>query len=178
MSSSLTPLTPKQSRFVEEYLLDLNATQAAIRAGYSKKTAKTIAAQNLAKLPIRRAIAAAKRERSENTKIDAEWVLQQAVELHQRCMQELKPALHPKTRKQIKDDDGHAIYTFNAAAANRALEIIGKHVEVSAFKDRFEVTNGPTLAELIQAGRNRAWQAKNEPEAGALEAPSIGGGNE
>ena len=54
--SMITTLTPKQQCFVEEYLVDLNATQAAIRAGYSKKTAKTIAAQNLAKLPIRRAL--------------------------------------------------------------------------------------------------------------------------
>ena len=42
-------LTPKQRRFVNEYLIDLNATQAAIRAGYSKKTAQQIGAENLSK---------------------------------------------------------------------------------------------------------------------------------
>ena len=46
-------LTAKQQRFCDEYLIDLNATQAAIRAGYSKKTAKDIAAQNLSKLNIK-----------------------------------------------------------------------------------------------------------------------------
>ncbi len=46
-------LTPKQQRFCDEYLIDLNATQAAIRAGYSKKTAKEIGTQNLTKLHIR-----------------------------------------------------------------------------------------------------------------------------
>ena len=40
-------LTPKQARFVEEYLVDLNATQSAIRAGYSKKTARQTGAENL-----------------------------------------------------------------------------------------------------------------------------------
>ena len=45
-------LTEKQKRFCDEYLIDLNATQAAIRAGYSKKTAKQIAQQNLTKLDI------------------------------------------------------------------------------------------------------------------------------
>lgn len=45
-------LTEKQKRFCDEYLVDLNATQAAIRAGYSKKTAKQIAQQNLTKLDI------------------------------------------------------------------------------------------------------------------------------
>lgn len=49
-------LTPKQSAFVDEYLVDLNATQAAIRAGYSEKTAKDIGYQNLAKLYIVEAI--------------------------------------------------------------------------------------------------------------------------
>ncbi len=49
-------LTPKQQRFVEEYLIDLNATQAAIRAGYSEKTANEIGAENLAKPSIAKAI--------------------------------------------------------------------------------------------------------------------------
>ncbi|MFA5753528.1 MAG: terminase small subunit, partial [Bacteroidales bacterium] len=42
-------LTPKQKRFVDEYLIDLNATQAAIRAGYSERTARIIGAENLIK---------------------------------------------------------------------------------------------------------------------------------
>lgn len=50
-------LSPKQQRFVEEYLIDLNATQAAIRAGYSAHTANRIGSQNLSKLVIQDAIA-------------------------------------------------------------------------------------------------------------------------
>lgn len=50
-------MTPKQQRFVEEYLIDLNATQAAIRAGYSQKTAQQIGAENLTKPVIADAIA-------------------------------------------------------------------------------------------------------------------------
>ena len=49
-------LTDKQKRFVDEYLIDLNATAAAIRAGYSRKTANRIGQQNLSKLDIRSAI--------------------------------------------------------------------------------------------------------------------------
>ena len=52
----MAKLTEKQQRFVDEYLIDLNATQAAIRAGYSVKTAKDIGCQNLAKLNIQQAI--------------------------------------------------------------------------------------------------------------------------
>ena len=65
-------LNAKQERFVEEYLVDLNATQAAIRAGYSEKTARIIAAQHLAKLNIQKRISELIAERSERTKITAD----------------------------------------------------------------------------------------------------------
>ena len=55
-----TNLTPKQQRFVEEYLIDLNATQAAIRAGYSKHTAHSIGHENLSKPEIVAALAEAR----------------------------------------------------------------------------------------------------------------------
>ena len=97
-------LTAKQRRFVEGYLIDLNATQAAIRAGYSEKTAGQVGFENLKKPQIAAAVSKAKRERSEVTKIDAEWVLKQAVEVHRRAMQEVKPIRNPKTGKQLYDD--------------------------------------------------------------------------
>lgn len=156
----MSSLSPKQQLFIDEYLIDLNATQAAIRAGYSAKTAKQQASRLLTNVNITAAVAKAKQERSEVTKIDAEWVLKQAVSLYGRCMQEIKPAKNPKTGKQIYDDKGNALFTFNAAAANRALELIGKHVEVAAFKDRLEVTKELSLIERIQAGRNRACRAR------------------
>ncbi len=155
-------LTPKQQRFIDEYLIDLNATQSAIRAGYSPRTARAIACENLAKPDIQEAIARAKRDRSEATKIDAEWVLKQAVELHRRCMQEIKPALHPKSRRQLKDDSGNLLFTFNAAAANRALELVGKHVDIGAFRDRLEVSGGISLVERLQRGRDRVRMTRIE----------------
>jgi phage terminase small subunit len=69
-------LTEKQKRFVAEYLIDLNATQAAIRAGYSPKTAKEIGAQNLTKLNIQNAIEAAQNKREQRTEITQDMVLQ------------------------------------------------------------------------------------------------------
>jgi phage terminase small subunit len=153
---STKTLNPKQQRFVDEYLVDLNATQAAIRAGYSRNSARQIGDENLSKPDIAAAVAMAKKERSERTEIDADWVLQQAVEVHRRCMQEVKPVRNPKTGKQLSDDGGNALFTFNAAAASRALELIGKHVEVAAFKDRLEVSNGLSLIDRINQGRNRA----------------------
>jgi phage terminase small subunit len=71
----LHKLTAKQAKFIEEYLVDLNATQAAIRAGYSMKTAKDIACENLAKPNIASAIACAQDELSQRTKITIDCVL-------------------------------------------------------------------------------------------------------
>ena len=73
----MADLTPKQARFVEEYLIDLNATQAAIRAGYSEKTAKEQGCQLLTKLNIAEAIAEAQAERSERTGITQDMVLRE-----------------------------------------------------------------------------------------------------
>lgn len=148
-------LSPKQMRFVEEYLVDLNATQAAIRAGYSQKTARQIGSENLAKPDIQHAIAELQADRSARLQVDADWVLQQAINLFQRCMQEVRPAKHPKTGRQFTDDEGNSLFTFNASAANRALELIGKHVGVGAFKDRLEVEHQMNLVERLQAGRAR-----------------------
>lgn len=69
-------LTPKQARFVEEYLIDLNATQAAIRAGYSEATARHIGSENLAKPDIQEAIQEAQQRRSERNELTQDWVLQ------------------------------------------------------------------------------------------------------
>ena len=77
----MAKLTPKQQRFVDEYLIDLNATQAAIRAGYSPKTAQQIGAENLSKPVIAEAIEAAQLERSERTKITADSVLQELAKI-------------------------------------------------------------------------------------------------
>ena len=146
-------LTAKQQRFVDEFMIDLNATQAAVRAGYSRNCAGQIGDENLKKPQIAAAVAEAKRERSEATKIDAEWVLRQAVELYKRVTQEIRPVLNPKTRRQLKTEAGEPIFTFNAAAANRSLELIGKHVEIGAWKERIEVSSELSLVDRINRGR-------------------------
>ncbi|MFN3856552.1 MAG: terminase small subunit [Caulobacter sp.] len=70
-------LTAKEARFCEEYLVDLNGTQAAIRAGYSRRTATSIASENLRKPHIADHIATLKAERSERTRITTDRVVQE-----------------------------------------------------------------------------------------------------
>lgn len=71
----MAKLTDKQARFCEEYIVDLNATQAALRAGYCAKTVNPQGSQNLAKLSIQNEISRLKAERSERTNIKADDVV-------------------------------------------------------------------------------------------------------
>jgi len=74
-------LTDKQEQFCQEYLIDFNATRAAIRAGYSEKTAKDIACENLAKPYLKERITKLKQERIIRTQITQDRVLQEYASL-------------------------------------------------------------------------------------------------
>ena len=74
-------LTEKQKKFINEYLIDLNGTQAAIRAGYSSKTANRIAAENLARPVIQKALSLRIRDREKRTEITQDRVLQEYARL-------------------------------------------------------------------------------------------------
>lgn len=77
----LSKLTEKQKRFCEEYLIDFNATQAALRAGYSPKTAYSIGDENLRKPEIQSEIQTLIRKRSERTGINADSVIKELVKI-------------------------------------------------------------------------------------------------
>ena len=121
-------LTPKQARFVEEYLVDLNATAAAIRAGYSRNRASEIGWQLLQKTTILQAVQAAQAERSARTQITQDYVISNLREIVERCMQ--RAPVRNMYGEQVHDDDGNALWTFNARDANKALELLGKHLDM------------------------------------------------
>lgn len=159
-------MTPKQQRFVDEYLVDLNASAAARRAGYSARVANRIGFENLSKPVIASAIAIAKVSRSERTKIDADWVL--------RTLAEEKAA----DLAALFEDDGSmkrvgdwpevfrrglvvGVESFEEYAGSgmdrvatgmvrkikltdrvKHLALIGKHVDVQAFREQRALT-GP-----------------------------------
>lgn len=126
-------LTDKQEAFCREYIIDFNATQAAIRAGYSENSARSVGSENLTKPDIQDFLAKLIQERNERTKIDADYVLKQAVKLHERCMQEIKPKI--VGGEQMEDEEGNKVFIFDASGAAKSLELIGKHVNVNAFKE-------------------------------------------
>ena len=129
----MAKLTDKQELFAREYLKDLNATQAAIRAGYSENTARKIGSENLTKPDIQDFIAELNRERLERVQIDADYVLRQAVKLHERCMQEIEP-ITDRRGEEVKDEQGRTIFGFDAKGAAAALKLVGEHITVQAFK--------------------------------------------
>ncbi|MGG2139985.1 terminase small subunit [Symbiopectobacterium sp. RP] len=129
----MAKLTDKQELFAREYLKDLNATQAAIRAGYSEKTARKIGSENLSKPDLTERIAELNSERMQRVQIDADYVLRQAVKLHERCMQEVEP-ITDRRGEEVKDDQGRTIYHFDAKGAAAALKLVGEHITVQAFK--------------------------------------------
>lgn len=103
MGRGSTGLTDKQMRFVTEYLVDSNATQAAIRAGYSAKTSYSIGEENLRKPEIQAAIKVRQQIIAEETETEAEWV-----------------------RRRLKEEaDDHTEFATHAGRI-RALELIGK----------------------------------------------------
>lgn len=133
-------LTPKQKRFVEEYLIDLNATQAAIRAGYSAKTAAVIAAENLIKPNIAKAIQEAMNKRSKNTEITSEYVLKTIQDTIERCAQN-QPVLDGQGKPVFvttPEGDIAPAYKFDAQAVLKGAELLGKHLKL--FTDKTEVT--------------------------------------
>jgi len=81
MTANKKGLSEKQAKFIDEYLIDLNATQAALRAGYSKKTAYAIGYENLRKPQIQEAIEARRKELREETQISQARVLQEEARL-------------------------------------------------------------------------------------------------
>lgn len=157
-------LTPKQQRFVDEYLIDLNGTQAAIRAGYSEKTATEIASENLTKPNVIAAVQSAQTARSKRTQVDADWVLERLETEAKADLADiyndngtLKPVKDwpliwrqgliagVETAQEFEEVDGKKVpaglvHKVKISDRIKRVELIGKHMAVAAFVERHEHT--------------------------------------
>lgn len=165
-------LTDKQQRFVEEYLVDLNATQAAVRAGYSAKTANEQGARLLANVSVKNAI----RERQEvlkmKTEITQEWVVERYRRIVEGCDKRLffnddgsvKPPSQWSAEMglavagfevQELGDEGLAVSVskLRFQDAKAALDSLARHLGM--FKDKVEVSVDESLAERLARAKER-----------------------
>ena len=175
-------LTAKQQRFVEEYLVDLNATQAAIRAGYSADTAKQQGSRLLTNVDVQEAIAAAMAERARRTEIKADDVLAELAKIgfsnmldymragpdgdpyldFSRLTRDQAAALAEVTVEDFVDgrgDDARQVkrIKFKLADKRAALVDIGKHLGMFVQRHEHTGKNGEPIEHRVKLkGRDLA----------------------
>jgi len=113
-------LTAKRVRFCEEYAIDMNGAKAAIRAGYSAKTARTQASDLLTLPNVKKHIEELQSKIAKKCEISVEWVIEKQVKVIARCMQE----------EEVLDKDGNKTgdFTFDSSGANTGLKTLAKHL--------------------------------------------------
>lgn len=165
-------LTPKQQRFVEEYLVDLNATQAAIRAGYSARTAEWIGPQLLGKTHVAEAVRAGRESLSKRTEITQERVLQEYARLAFMDPRKLFDGTGaPRPIHELDDDTAAAIVgldvvqvgnaevgvgdvlKYKLADKKGALDSVARHLGM--FNDKLDLKVTDALAERLARARAR-----------------------
>ncbi|MEZ1840297.1 terminase small subunit [Pseudomonas putida] len=149
-------MTVKRHRFVAEYLVDLNATQAAIRAGYAKKGAKDQAYQLMQLPEVAQAIEQAMGERNKRLQVDADYVLQRLTEIDQLDLADIFdvdgklmpirqwPLIWRQMVKEVDMKTGKVKFHDKL----RALELIGKHVNVNAFREQVNHTGDLNFTDM------------------------------
>jgi len=150
----MAKLTKKQQLFVDEYLIDLNATQAAIRAGYSTTSARQIADENMSKPDIKNAIDRAIAERSKRTGVNADRIIRELAKIAfvnptdvinmdeatilDAATRDDTAAISSVKVKRIPTEDGDIVEReVKVYDKTKALELLGKHIGM--FTDKFKV---------------------------------------
>jgi len=140
----MSKLTDKQERFCQEYIIDLNATQAAIRAGYSKNTAQEIGSENLSKPIIQARVSELKESRLERTTLTQDEVLEElknfaysditeTMELEFSQLKELPPEIRrmiASYKKSSTNFDGgeKIVYEIKFIDKMKAFEMLNRHI--------------------------------------------------
>lgn len=146
----MAKLTAKQQTFVEEYLIDLNATQAAIRAGYSAKNADKIGSELLGKTRVAEAVSMAMAERSRRTGINQDRILQEIAKLALVNIDDVVDLRTGKVKGSATKEDLACIQSIKIKPTEfgeereikfydkkGSLELAGKHLGM--FKDKVEM---------------------------------------
>jgi phage terminase small subunit len=152
-------LTAKQQRFVDEYLVDLNATQAAIRAGYSGKTARSISNENMTKPDIQAAIAKGMQARSGRVEITQDMVLKELAKIGFSDIRKVVRWGETQVRLiDSEDGEGEDLVPYHGLALIDSAEIddntAGAIAEVSQGKEGLKVKLHDKKGALVDIGRH------------------------
>lgn len=144
-------LTPRQRLFALEYIKDRNGKQAAIRAGYSPHTAESQASRLLRHAKVAALVEAKAAKVAARLELSAEYVLGSLKTVAERCQQAV-PVMVRDGRDMVQktDERGEGVWEFDSNGANRALELLGKHLKL--FTDKVEATgkDGAPLSIVIR----------------------------
>jgi phage terminase small subunit len=138
-------LTPKQEQFCQEYMIDLNATKAAERAGYSVKTANEQGSRLLANVSIQARMSELKTKRAEKIEVTQDYVLKVIIDTIERC-QQAEPVMMRDGNAWIESGE----YKFDSQAVLKGAELLGKHLAM--FTDKKEVKHEGDLTVKIGYG--------------------------
>lgn len=133
-------LTRKQRVFAKEYLVSMNATMAAKKAGYSKKTAGSIGHEVLKKPEVKEYIQKEVENIVEKLGIDEEYILGTIKDTIERCKQ-AKPVLDRFGKPVlVETEDGEMVpaYTFDSGSILKGAELLGKFNKLKLFTDKIE----------------------------------------
>lgn len=152
-------LTAKQQRFVDEYLIDLNATQAAIRAGYSQKTARQIGNRMLTNVDIQAAIAKRMGDRSGRVEITQDMVLKELAKIGFSDIRKVVRWGETQVRMiDSEDGEGEDLVPYHGLALIDSTEIddstAGAIAEVSQTRDGLKVRLHDKKGALVDIGRH------------------------
>ena len=118
-------LTPRETRFCQEYILDYNATKAAIRAGYSEKSAGANAWKILRRPGIRRCIAALQQEQKERLCLNGDRIILELFDLLKKCKEPVPVRVWSRTEKRYVETGE---YKFDSKGALKIVELLMKHL--------------------------------------------------
>lgn len=163
-------LTPKQARFVREYLIDLNGTQAAIRAGYSAKTSRQIADENLSKPYIAAELQTAMAERAKRTEVTADRVLAEFARLGFSDVRRIFTSTGGLQLPTEMDDE--------TAAAVQSVEVVTRRVpgDGEQVEHIHKIKLADKIGALTQIGRHLGMFIDKTEHVGSLNVVIQGAG--
>lgn len=153
--------TDKMEKFCQEYLIDMNSSAAAKRAGYSESTASEQGCRLLTKVKIKRRIKELAEQNATAAEITPELVLTTIKATMERCSQDIKPVMTKGKQSLEIGEDGaeHPVFKFDSQGVFRGAELLGRYLTLFTDKTELSGVNGQPI-EIISADMEQGKAAR------------------